>query len=186
MRRRKFRVRTGGYMFWSTSKLFHAFYAAPALNRPHFLSAGIVGPVSRFFNDTSAPQHQDAETLGRAMFEESTDGWSDVYRSNTLPIYFVTMAFLGLLAKGSEDTQGYTSCVVNITSISGIIKVAQCHVRGSIPSFHFLLSSCPCCCMNEHDPDGPLIKTRVHDSSDTTARKQLRPTCPRCSRRSSR
>jgi len=91
-------------------------------------NAGIVGPVSRFFNDTSLPQHQSAETLGRAMFEnESFDAWTDVYKSNTFSLYFVTMAFLGLLAKGSEDTEGYTSCVVNITSISGLIKVAQCH-----------------------------------------------------------
>ncbi|KAH8104837.1 short-chain dehydrogenase [Cristinia sonorae] len=91
-------------------------------------NAGITGPVSRFFNDTTAPEHKDAETLGRAMFEhESFEEWANVYKSNTFSIYFVTMAFLGLLAKGSEDTEGYTSCVVNITSISGIIKVAQCH-----------------------------------------------------------
>lgn len=70
------------------------------------------------------------------MFDnESFDAWADVYRTNTFSIYFVTMAFLGLLAKGSEETEGYTSCVVNITSISGVIKVAQCHVSAEI---HFL------------------------------------------------
>jgi len=41
----------------------------------------------------------------------------------------VTTAFLGLLAKGSQDVDGYWSSVINITSISGIIKVAQNHVR---------------------------------------------------------
>ena len=41
----------------------------------------------------------------------------------------MTTAFLGLLAKGSEDTQGYWSSVINITSISGITKLAQNHVR---------------------------------------------------------
>jgi hypothetical protein len=41
----------------------------------------------------------------------------------------VTTAFLGLLAKGSDDIPGYWSSVINITSISGIIKLAQNHVR---------------------------------------------------------
>lgn len=105
-------------------------------------SAGIVGPVSRFFNDTSAPEHKDTETLGRAMFEnESFEEWSNVYKSNTFSIYFVTMAFLGLLAKGSEDSKEYTSCVVNITSISGVIKVAQCHVSSPACSIHLFISS---------------------------------------------
>ncbi|KAI0081604.1 short-chain dehydrogenase [Panus rudis PR-1116 ss-1] len=98
--------------------------------RLHILinNAGIVGPVSRFFNDTSAPEHKDAETLGRALFDnESFEAWSNVYNTNTFSIYFVTTAFLGLLAKGSEDRPGYTSSVVNITSISGLMKLAQNH-----------------------------------------------------------
>ena len=41
----------------------------------------------------------------------------------------MTTAFLGLLAKGSEDIQGYWSSVINITSISGILKIAQNNVR---------------------------------------------------------
>lgn len=108
------------------------------MTRIRTTSAGITGPVSRFFNDTSLPQHQDAETLGRAMFEnESFEEWADVYKSNTFSVYFMTMAFLGLLAKGSEDVDGYTSCVVNITSISGLIKLSQCHVRLVLSPFQF-------------------------------------------------
>ncbi len=44
----------------------------------------------------------------------------------------MTTAFLGLLDKGSRDVEGYTSSVVNITSISGILKIAQRHVSASI------------------------------------------------------
>jgi NAD(P)-dependent dehydrogenase (short-subunit alcohol dehydrogenase family) len=40
----------------------------------------------------------------------------------------MTTAFLGLLDKGSRNFEGYTSSVVNITSISGILKIAQRHV----------------------------------------------------------
>ncbi|KAG6833435.1 hypothetical protein H0H87_006801 [Tephrocybe sp. NHM501043] len=91
-------------------------------------NAGQVGPNSPFFNDLSAPQHKDAETLGAALFEnESFDGWADLYKINTFAVFFVTTAFLGLLDKGSNDVKGYSSVVINITSISGVIKVAQDH-----------------------------------------------------------
>ena len=103
------------------------------LNSPYLLvptSAGQTGPLSTFFNDTDAPEHQSAETLGRALFDnESFEGWSEVYSINSASIFFVTTAFLGLLAKGSEDRPGYESCVVNISSISGHMKLAQNHVR---------------------------------------------------------
>lgn len=76
-----------------------------------------------------APEHQSAETLGRALFDnESFEAWSQVYTINSSSIFFVTTAFAGLLAKGSEDKAGYQSSVVNISSISGHMKLAQNHV----------------------------------------------------------
>jgi len=91
-------------------------------------NAGQSGPKSDFFNDLSSPEHKDPETLGRALFNsETADEWAEVYKINTFSIYFVTTAFLGLLAKGSADVPGYTSSVVNITSISGYNKLAQRH-----------------------------------------------------------
>jgi NAD(P)-dependent dehydrogenase (short-subunit alcohol dehydrogenase family) len=98
--------------------------------RLHILvnNAGQVGPVSSFLNDDSAPERKDASTLGQALFDnESFDAWADLYRINTSSIFFVTNAFLGLLDQGSRDKDGYTSSVINITSISGIMKLAQRH-----------------------------------------------------------
>lgn len=77
-------------------------------------------------NDMNAPEHKSPETLGRALFDSASFGdWADVFGVNTFSIYFLNTAFLGLLAKGSEDVPGYTSCVINVTSISGNIKLAQ-------------------------------------------------------------
>ena len=56
-----------------------------------------------------------------------------MYNINLFSAYFVTMAFLGLLSKGSADVAGYTSSVINITSISGNIKIAQNHVGPFLP-----------------------------------------------------
>jgi NAD(P)-dependent dehydrogenase (short-subunit alcohol dehydrogenase family) len=77
----------------------------------------------------SDPEHQDAETLGTALFtNESFEAWSSVYQINTFSIFFVTTALLGLLVEGSKERGNYTSSVINITSISGVIKLAQDHV----------------------------------------------------------
>ncbi|KAF8158293.1 short-chain dehydrogenase [Crassisporium funariophilum] len=91
-------------------------------------NAGQVGPTSPFINKRDAPENKNAETFGTALFNnESFEDWSSLYAINSSSIFFVTTAFLGLLAKGSEDVEGYWSSVVNITSISGLIKLAQDH-----------------------------------------------------------
>ena len=92
-------------------------------------NSGQVGPVSTFFNKMSSPEHKDPGTLGLALFNnESFESWGDLYRINTFSVFFVTTAFLGLLSKGSEDQANFSSVVINITSISGIMKLAQDHV----------------------------------------------------------
>ncbi|CCL99682.1 uncharacterized protein FIBRA_01703 [Fibroporia radiculosa] len=89
-------------------------------------NAGISGPLTPFLNDTTAPEHKNPETLGRALFDSASFGdWSNVFGINTFSIYFMTTAFLGLLAKGSSDVPDYTSCVINVTSLSGMNKLAQ-------------------------------------------------------------
>ncbi|KAI5121396.1 hypothetical protein M0805_003168 [Coniferiporia weirii] len=91
-------------------------------------NSGQVGPVSRFFNDMSAPEHKDPGTLGRALFDnESFEGWGDIYSVNTSSIFFVSTAFLGLLAKGAEDNRLLQASIINITSISAIMRLAQNH-----------------------------------------------------------
>jgi NAD(P)-dependent dehydrogenase (short-subunit alcohol dehydrogenase family) len=74
-------------------------------------------------NEPSSTAKKDAEAFGLALFNnESHQQWTDLYSVNTFSIFYVTTAFLGLLAKGSEDKLNYTSCVINITSISGLSK----------------------------------------------------------------
>lgn len=99
------------------------------LNKLH--SAGQVGPTEPFLSDLSAPECKDGESFGSALFKEDPQEWSDHYSVNVFSIYFTTTAFLGLLEKGTKECKipGYTSSVINITSISGIIKLAQDHVR---------------------------------------------------------
>ena len=90
------------------------------------------GPLVDFLNNPQAPENANVETLGTALFnDDGPDAWATLYNINTFSIYYMTSAFLGLLDKGSRDTEGYTSSVINITSISGILKIAQRHVGTS-------------------------------------------------------
>ncbi|KAJ8080390.1 hypothetical protein PM082_017223 [Marasmius tenuissimus] len=90
-------------------------------------NAGQVGPTSLWFGNPDAPERTNGESIGNALFNEDLQGWHDLYAINLFPIFFVTTAFLGLLEDGSKDDPKWTSNVVNITSISGVIKVAQDH-----------------------------------------------------------
>lgn len=61
-----------------------------------------------------------------ALFKNETpEQWTKLYEINTFSVFYVTVAFLGLLAKGNA---GYSPVVINITSISGITKLSQRHV----------------------------------------------------------
>ncbi|PCH39296.1 NAD(P)-binding protein, partial [Wolfiporia cocos MD-104 SS10] len=89
-------------------------------------NAGISGPLTPFLNDPRAPELASPAALGRALFAGgSFDDWAGVFGVNTSAVYFVTSAFLGLLAAGSADVPDYTACVVNVTSLSGSNKLTQ-------------------------------------------------------------
>jgi len=86
--------------------------------------------MSSELNNPSLSASKRAEEISQYLFNnESFEEWSALYSVNTFSTYFMTVAFLGLLANGSQDKPGFTSNVINITSISGLIKLAQRHVR---------------------------------------------------------
>lgn len=131
-RRKLLKKRKGSCISLWTSRVCFLRWLWSVTNVP-VSSAGQAGPTSNFLNDTSGPQHKDAETLGTALFNnESFEGWVDLYAINSASIFFVSTAFLGMLAKGSEDVVGFWSSIINITSISGLTKVAQEHVSSAI------------------------------------------------------
>ncbi|GJJ14417.1 hypothetical protein Clacol_008681 [Clathrus columnatus] len=77
-------------------------------------NAGQVGPTAPFFSNPSAPECEDTATLGRALFDcQDFNDWADLY---------------SLLEKGTKDIgRGFMSSIINITSISGVIKLSQNH-----------------------------------------------------------
>ncbi|GFG24972.1 rhamnolipids biosynthesis 3-oxoacyl-[acyl-carrier-protein] reductase [Aspergillus udagawae] len=94
-------------------------------NALHILvnNAGISGQKQ----DTDS---QSAEELHQKLFKHESNSfeeWDDIFRTNVTQLYFTTTAFLPLLNKGTDIEHGWSSTVVNITSISGIMKISQHH-----------------------------------------------------------
>lgn len=54
--------------------------------------------------------------------QSEQEQWADTFRTNVTAQSFTTMAFLPLLEKGRNLSPGYTSSVVNIASISGVMN----------------------------------------------------------------
>jgi len=74
-------------------------------------------------------EHEDPKELSDELFHNTStiQEWEEVMRTNVTQLFFTTAAFLPLLNKGTEDERGWSSTVVNISSISGIVKTAQHH-----------------------------------------------------------
>ncbi|KAI4114482.1 MAG: hypothetical protein LQ345_004745 [Seirophora villosa] len=74
---------------------------------------------------------EDASQARENLFDPPSatfDDWTNVYRTNAASHYFVTTAFLPLLARGSAPNHpGYQSCVINISSINGLIRTSLNH-----------------------------------------------------------
>lgn len=91
-------------------------------------NAGQVGPRTAFLGDPQAPQNSSAAALGDALFDaESFEGWADLYKVNVSSVFFATLGFLGLLEKATKSATGCTASVINVGSISGVLKLSQNH-----------------------------------------------------------
>lgn len=78
-------------------------------------------------------QQTEAEStkeMSKNMFEDENETfelWADTFKTNVAQLFFMTTAFLPLLQNASEMHKGYSGTVINITSISGVVKTAQHH-----------------------------------------------------------
>jgi NAD(P)-dependent dehydrogenase (short-subunit alcohol dehydrogenase family) len=86
-------------------------------------NAGISG-------STQQTESKSAEEMKKNLFDDESstlDDWISTYRTNVPPLFFVSVAFLPLLAKSTEAQYGWSGAVINISSISGIVQSSQHH-----------------------------------------------------------
>lgn len=81
-------------------------------------------------SNTLQTEAKSAEEMKANLFDNSDshiDDWLNVYKTNVPQCFFMTMAFLPLLAKATANEPKFSGCVINISSISGFVKTAQHH-----------------------------------------------------------
>ncbi|KAI1097592.1 NAD(P)-binding protein [Jackrogersella minutella] len=87
-------------------------------------NAGISGPKAE-------PEDTDADDLkARLWNNEDPEGWHASFNTNVTAVYFTTVAFLPLLQAGIRPKgplEPYSSSVITISSMSGIMRHAQGH-----------------------------------------------------------
>ncbi|KAK6335432.1 hypothetical protein TWF696_002209 [Orbilia brochopaga] len=90
------------------------------------------GHVNVLFNNAgiSSPKSEEAsesaeDTQEKLYKNQDFDDWKTVFETNVASAYFVTLAFLPLLQEGGKKSPGYSSTVINISSVSGLIKESQ-------------------------------------------------------------
>ena len=69
-----------------------------------------------------------AEALKKEFYDTTTEKeWTDVYQTNVVAPFLMSMAFLPLIEKSTATHKGYSGTIVNISSISGHIRISQGH-----------------------------------------------------------
>ena len=77
------------------------------------------------FSNNEKLDKSDAKSLSEHLLRADTSTWLDTYQTNVQGVYMLSAALLPLLAEGTKTHRGYTSSIVNVTSISGIMKTAS-------------------------------------------------------------
>lgn len=85
-------------------------------------NAGIARDDNTRFDKAGKPDFSSAQAVSEHLMQSQPAQWSDTFQTNITAHFFMTAAFLPLLAKGRDVTPGYTSSVVNVGSISGVMK----------------------------------------------------------------
>merc|ERR1711939_1014339 len=62
------------------------------------------------------------ESIFDHLMKSDPQAWADTFSTNVTSQFFVAAAFLPLLSKSLESTPGFSPSIVNITSISGVMK----------------------------------------------------------------
>jgi NAD(P)-dependent dehydrogenase (short-subunit alcohol dehydrogenase family) len=80
--------------------------------------------------NTQQTEASSAEEMKKNLFEDSNEtfeNWTDTYRTNVPQLFFTTTAFLPLLQAAHQHHDNFSGTVLNITSISGMVKTSQHH-----------------------------------------------------------
>lgn len=93
-----------------------------------FFADGLVVTAAGEAGPKTDPAEENAEDMKVKLWDnESVEGWSNTWTADVTSVYFTTVAFLPLLQKAKDIMGEYSSSVVTISSMSGMMRHAQAH-----------------------------------------------------------
>lgn len=98
-----------------------------------FTTQQLESTLTKLVNNAGiAPGKTEVKGSPEELIEKLFDGtsekeWLDVYQTNVVGPFLMSTAFLPLLQKSTETHKGYSATIINITSISGHIRISQGH-----------------------------------------------------------
>ncbi|KAG9832164.1 NAD(P)-binding protein, partial [Aureobasidium melanogenum] len=93
------------------------------------------------------PDGKNAEEMKKNLFDEDTfEDWSNLYTTNVIAPFFLSTAFLPLIQKATERAHGWSGTIINISSISGLVRISQGHFnynasKGAVVHLNKMLSA---------------------------------------------
>ena len=81
-------------------------------------NAGIARDDETKFSTAGEPDMSSAQAISEHFLKSEPEHWQETFKTNLTGQFFTSMAFLPLLSKGTELKPGYSTSIVNITSIS--------------------------------------------------------------------
>jgi len=85
-------------------------------------NAGIARDDATKFSSNPSPDFSNAQSISDHFWKSEPESWAATFETNITAAFFTSLAFLPLLAKGRESTPGMSTSIVNIASISGVMK----------------------------------------------------------------
>lgn len=82
-------------------------------------NAGIARDDSTKYETAGQPDMNDPLAISKHFMKSPEEAWIETFRTNVTAGFYMSMAFLPLLAKGHGVIPGYTSSIVNVSSVSG-------------------------------------------------------------------
>jgi len=68
------------------------------------------------------PDMKSAQSISDHLMKSDPQAWADTFETNVASQFFFSAGFLPLLAKARENTPGFSPSIINISSISGVMK----------------------------------------------------------------
>jgi NAD(P)-dependent dehydrogenase (short-subunit alcohol dehydrogenase family) len=85
-------------------------------------NAGIALDHATRFGEHGEPLMSDAQAISNHFMRSTPSDWSKSFETNVMGGFFMSMAFLPLLEKGSGVVKGHSSSIINMSSNSAFLK----------------------------------------------------------------